>query len=135
MYPKLGMAEDTEAKEMNDEKISLRIEADELERIDAYLAEHPEEGSRSLFVKNCIRERLNRDAGTPAVASKAGNVVVTVELPGKLAAAIDAAVDEEYYADASDYIRTVLRDKMSGLREKSDKAIDAAAQRAEPGSR
>ena len=120
---------------MNDEKISLRIEADELLRIDAYLADHPEEGSRSLFVKNCIRERLNRDAGTPAVASKAGCVTITVELPGKLAAAVEAAVAEEYYSDVSDYIKSVLRDRMSGLREKSDKAIDAAAQRAEPGSR
>lgn len=129
------MAEDTEAKEMNDEKISLRIEADELERIDAYLAEHPEEGSRSLFVKNCIRERLNRDAGTPAVATKAGCVTIAVELPGKLAAAVEAAVSEEYYTDVSDYIRMVLRERMSGLREQANVAIDAAAQRAEPGSR
>lgn len=120
---------------MNDEKISLRIEADELERIDAYLAEHPEEGSRSLFVKNCIRERLNRDAGAPVVATKAGSVTISVELPGKLAAAVEAAVSEEYYTDVSDYIRTVLRDRMSGLRQKSDLAVDAAAQRAEPGAR
>ena len=135
MYPKLGMAEGTEAKEMNDEKISLRIDGDELERIDAYLAAHPEEGSRSLFVKNCIRERLNRDAGTPAVATKAGCVTIAVELPGKLAAAVEAAVSEEYYTDVSDYIRMVLRERMSGLREQANVAIDAAAQRAEPGSR
>ena len=122
---------------MNDEKISLRIEADELLRIDAYLADHPEEGSRSLFVKNCIRERLNRDAGTPAVASKAGNVVIAVELPYKLAAAVEAAVDRGFYADASDFVRQIIRDseKMSDLLEQEKSVLGAAAQRAEPESR
>ena len=120
---------------MNDEKISLRIEADELLRIDAYLADHPEEGSRSLFVKNCIRERLDRDAEVPQNVSKAGNVLLTVELPGKLAAAVEAAVTEEVYVDAAEYVRAILRDRMSGLRQKTENAIDAAAQRAEPSSR
>ena len=135
MYPKLGMAEGTEAKEMNDEKISLRIDGDELERIDAYLAAHPEEGSRSLFVKNCIRERLNRDAETPAVASKAGRATLTVVLTEKLAAAVEAAVTEGYYADEGEFIRTLIRDESEGLRAQSRSAIGAAAQRTEPGSR
>ena len=120
---------------MNDEKISLRIEADELARIDAYLADHPEEGSRSLFVKNCIRERLDRDAEVPQNVSKAGNVLLTVELPEKLAVAVEAAASQGVYLDASEYVRAILRSRMSGLLEQTENAIDAAAQRAEPTSR
>ena len=48
---------------------------------------------------------------------------------------ISGTMLEEYYTDVSDYIRMVLRERMSGLREQTNVAIDAAAQRAEPGSR
>ena len=119
---------------MNDEKISLRIEAEELERIDAYLAAHPEEGSRSHFIKNCVRERLMRDASGSA-DTVADKDTIMVRLPERLMVAVEAAVDEGWYNDAGDFIVTILRDRLKDLRAAADTAASAAAERATPGSR
>ncbi len=120
---------------MNDEKISLRIEADELDRIDSYLEKHPEAGSRSLFIKNCIRERLDRDAQVLEEPPRAGPNTITVTLPGRMMASLERLISEEYAVDYEDAVRYLLRETMRELQEAVRQTAVDGAERATPGSR
>lgn len=97
--------------EMDDEKISLRISKEELQAMDRYLEEHPEEGSRSHFIKNAIRMSLNRDAqattdiGNMEIVGDDG--VIHVKLPRVLQASVDSVVGEMYLSH-SEYIRALI---------------------------
>lgn len=96
---------------MDDEKISLRISKEELQAMDRYLEEHPEEGSRSHFIKNAIRMSLNRDAqattdiGNMEIVGDDG--VIHVKLPRVLQASVDSVVGEMYLSH-SEYIRALI---------------------------
>lgn len=117
--------------EMNDEKISLRIDSEQLEQIDAYLSEHPEEGSRSLFIKNAVREKIQRDAGSPAGASGALNgTTVSVSLPMRLIAAVEALVSEGYYMDVPEALRAMIRRQVPNMEAAEGAVSSAASQRA-----
>ena len=104
--------------EMDDEKISLRISREELQMLDSYLEKHPEEGSRSHFIKNAIRSRLDRDAqiGKDEVEEKPDGVFV--ELPPLLKASVDA-LGGMMYRSPEEYIRALIV-----------RAIDADGQKA-----
>lgn len=120
---------------MNDEKISLRIEATELEKLDAYIARHPEEGSRSLFIKNAIRDRIDRDAEPVAESSGTTANSVTVALPPRIMVYLESQVNDGYELSIEDAVRSIIRDKMTELRVAGHEAGIAAAQRATPGTR
>lgn len=90
------LQEQTQVNDMDDEKISLRIGGDELREIDAYLAEHPELGSRSLFIRTAVREYIRRDADVSAGPEPAGNGVF-VRLTEAQMAALDALVGTIYF--------------------------------------
>lgn len=124
-----------EGSTMNDEKISLRIEAEELERIDSYLDAHPEAGSRSLFIKNCIRERLDRDAQVLEETPRAGPNTITVTLPGRMMASLERLVSEEFATDTSDAVNYLLRLSMRELQEAAVQTAVDGALRATPESR
>ena len=63
LFEGMGLYRSTTAGEkMDDEKISLRIGKEDLRDMDAFLAEHPELGSRSLFIRTAVREYIRRDA-------------------------------------------------------------------------
>lgn len=119
---------------MNDEKISLRIEGDELERIDAYLAQHPEAGSRSLFIKNCIRERLDRDAQPIVEKPRAGPNTITITLPGRYMAGLERMVSEDYATSVEDAASVIIRDTMRQVQSDAIEAAVDGARRATPGS-
>ena len=124
-----------EGSTMNDEKISLRIEAEELQRIDDYLEKHPEAGSRSLFIKNCIREYLDRDAQVIEEVPRAGPNTVTFTLPGRYMASLERMVQEEFAVDNSDAARQLFMESMRQLLEAGrETAIDGGL-RATPESR
>lgn len=96
---------------MDDEKISLRISKEELQAMDRYLEEHPEEGSRSHFIKNAIRMSLNRDAQATTDIGNAETMgddgVIHLKLPRVLQASVDSVVGEMYLSH-SEYIRALI---------------------------
>ena len=94
--------------EMDDEKISLRISKEELQALDLYLEEHPEEGSRSHFIKNAIRSRLDRDAqaGKEEVEERPDGIFV--KLPPYLKASV-YALGDTMYDSPGEYIRALIR--------------------------
>ena len=115
---------------MNDEKISLRIEGEELARIDSYLDGHPEAGSRSLFNKNCIREKLDRDARPIAETAKTGSNTITLTLPGRYMAALERMVADEYATSIDDAAIALLRDSMRQILDDARSAGADGAKRA-----
>jgi len=120
---------------MNDEKISLRIEGEVLQKIDDYLDAHPGSGSRSLFIKNCIRERLDRDAQASAEEPRTSPNTITVTLPGRLMAALENMISEEYVSDYSDAILMCIRDSMREVRDATYRTGMDGVARATPETR
>ena len=119
---------------MNDEKISLRIEGEELARIEAYLDAHPEAGgSRSLFIKNCIREKLDRDA-QPIAETRASPNTVTLTLPGRYMAALERMVAEEYATSVNDALLMLVRDSMREVQADARSAAVDGSRRAFSGT-
>ena len=78
---------------MDDEKISLRIKSEELDEMDSYLEDHPELGSRSLFIRTAVRDYINRDACEVAPEQPSvGKNCISVQLTEPQIAAIDSMV-------------------------------------------
>ena len=100
---------------MDDEKISLRISSKELQELDAYLSEHPELGSRSLFIRTAVREYINRDADVPRQTSDNGNTKITVEVTEYQMMVIDSLVGV-YAKDRADIFEKLLKDKIDNGR-------------------
>ena len=114
---------------MEDEKISLRISREELLALDLYLAKHPEKGSRSHFIKNVIRECLDRDAqvGSEKIEERraeAGNDIV-VKLPPYLRASVDALA-QTLYNSPEEYIRELVRRDLDADGQKAKDVRDRA---------
>jgi len=96
---------------MDDEKISLRISKEELQAIDSYLSAHPEQGSRSLFIKNAIRASLNRDAQASVekkVEENEDNGTIRIRVPPYLRASVEV-MGETMYTSVEDYICSLIR--------------------------
>ena len=90
----MGLCSKTNGENMDDEKISLRIKPEELQDMDSYLAEHPELGSRSLFIRTAVRSFMDRDAqeDAPKEQLSAGKNCISVPLTETQIAAIDSLV-------------------------------------------
>ena len=95
---------------MDDEKISLRISKEELQAIDSYLSAHPEQGSRSLFIKNAIRASLNRDAqaSVEKKVEEEDNGTIRIRVPPYLRASVEV-LGETMYTSVEDYICSLIR--------------------------
>jgi Arc/MetJ-type ribon-helix-helix transcriptional regulator len=69
---------------MDGERISLRLEADDLELMDAFIIRHPEYSNRSNFARMAIRSFIDNFKGTGTVENTNIGVqenVLTVEVP------------------------------------------------------
>jgi len=111
----------------NDPQVTIRMGTEEIQYIEDYLADHPEVGNRSLFIRNLVREHLNRDAEveTGKTASKSdAERDVCVDLPGdgkseillglsrRFADALRRMVEEGTYESEGELIRALLREKL-----------------------
>lgn len=118
---------------MDDEKISLRISKEELHALDLYLEKHPELGSRSLFIKNAIRNSLDRDAQAEAEKQKGREVEavdgIVVKLPPYLEASVNALA-QTMYNSPGEYICELIRRDLDAdgqkARDVSNRAIFVA---------
>jgi Arc/MetJ-type ribon-helix-helix transcriptional regulator len=69
---------------MDGERISLRLEADDLELMDAFIVKHPEYSNRSNFARMAIRSFIDNFNGIGTVENAKIGVkenVLTVEVP------------------------------------------------------
>ncbi len=115
---------------MDDEKISLRISREELLALDLHLAKHPELGSRSFFIKNLIREGLDRDAQADIEKPKEVKEEkpvdgIVVRLPPYLRASVDALA-QTLYNSPEEYIRELVRRDLDADGQKAKDVRDRA---------
>jgi len=67
---------------LDGERISLRLEPEDLTLLDAFIEKHPEYSNRSNFARVAIRSFIEQFEGsrTTGIASKKSNVI-TIEVP------------------------------------------------------
>lgn len=105
---------------MDGERISLRLEPEDLELIDNFVAKHPEYSNRSHLARIALRSFIEKDA----VIAKPSKDRVTENVPSAIRAIIERMVDEGYYSSTQAAIEEALRDfflpkaKMQELKEK-----------------
>ena len=89
--------------------ISLRMNNEEIQEMDAFLDEHPELGGRSLFIRTAIRTYVDRDADVPQTKTKNE---VAVRLANAELDTIDSMIEDGIYIDRSDAVRSMVREKI-----------------------
>ena len=124
----------------NDPQVTIRMGTEEIQCIEDYLADHPEVGNRSLFIRNLVREYFNRDAEveTEKTVSKSdverdvcidlpGNnkSEILLNLPRRYADALRSGIENGTYMNEGEYIRFLLNDILSSKQESVQKAKEA----------
>jgi Arc/MetJ-type ribon-helix-helix transcriptional regulator len=91
---------------MEGERISLRLEGEDLELIDEFIEGHPEISNRSQLARIALRAFMDRDGGTRAESSK-GEMVVKV--PPVVRSMMEGMVEDGYYNSVEDIVVECLR--------------------------
>ena len=91
------MTEDDE-----NERITLRLERDNLERIDAFLEDHPDFRNRSQLCRDAVQTFIEN-------VTQGGNTV-RLKIPTRILETIDHLVSDGHYNDREDAIVQAVRD-------------------------
>jgi hypothetical protein len=113
--------------EMDEERLSLRVAAEDLQAMDDYLAVHPELGkSRSLLIRNAIRSYIDRDADVAVQSPGQGGLYVRfteTELQ-----AMQYMVDRGEVLDSQEFVRRVVGEKLvPNIGERASAAMNLAS--------
>ena len=92
---------------MEGERITLRLEGEDLELIDDFIEGHPEISNRSQLARIALRAFIERDGGSRVAGSGKGELVVRV--PPAVRSIMDGMVDDGYYNSAEDIVVECLR--------------------------
>jgi len=124
----------------NDPQVTIRMGTEEIQFIEDYLADHPEVGNRSLFIRNLVREYFNRDAEVEAEKAASKNDAerdVCIDLPGnnkseillnlprRFADALRSGIEDGTYNNEGEYIRFLLKDILTSKEDLVQKAKEA----------
>ncbi len=108
---------------MDGERISLRLEPEDLELLDAFISRHPEYSNRSNFARVAIRSFIGQFEGnktTETTKNKKGNVI-TIEVPRFAHETIMASVRAGIYNSPEDAVVACISDRYI----KPEEAIEA----------
>ncbi len=92
---------------LDGERITLRLEPEDLELLDSFIEKHPEYASRSQFTRVAIRSFIEGAQGSSVTEDKDNHVVV--ELPRKALFVIQAMVREGIYNSVEGAIEEAVR--------------------------
>ncbi len=92
---------------LDGERITLRLEPEDLELLDSFIEKHPEYASRSQFTRVAIRAFIEGAQGSSVTEDKDNHVVV--ELPRKALFVIQAMVREGIYNSVEGAIEEAVR--------------------------
>jgi Arc/MetJ-type ribon-helix-helix transcriptional regulator len=92
---------------MEGERISLRLEGEDLELIDDFIDGHPEISNRSQLARIALRAFIERDGGSRVEISGKGEMVIKV--PPAVRSIMEGMVEEGYYNSAEDIVLECLR--------------------------
>lgn len=119
---------------MDGERISLRLEADDLELLDAFIVKHPEYSNRSNLARVAIRsfiENIMRDKATENANCGIKENILTVEVPrfahetimslvraGMYNSPEDALVEciRKEFIDTKEAIETIKKQRLEALK-------------------
>ena len=95
---------------MEGERITLRLEPEDLELIDEFVKKRPEFSNRSQLARVAIRSFIEGAENTPAPEDKGNRI--TIEVPKGILHVMKAMVKEEgFYNSVNDVILEALREK------------------------
>jgi len=92
---------------MDGERITMRLESEDLELLDGFLEKHPEYASRSHLARIAIREFIEGAQGPQVSEERAAKV--TMQLPRAALYVIEAMVREGIFSSAGGAIEEAVR--------------------------
>lgn len=92
---------------MDGERITLRLEPEDLELIDEFVKKKPEFSNRSQLARVAIRAYIEGAAGSLAPAERGARV--TVEIPNAVLHIMNTMVKEGYYSSIGGAIEETVR--------------------------
>jgi len=90
---------------LDGERISLRLEPEDLELLDEFVDKHPEFSNRSHLARLAIRSFIEKDGGVQVQSSDR----VSIKVPGAVHSMIERMVEMGYYNSIETAIEEVLR--------------------------
>jgi Arc/MetJ-type ribon-helix-helix transcriptional regulator len=102
---------------MDGERISLRLEPEDLALIDDFVDQHPEFSNRSHLARIALRAFIESDGGS---APKSDGNRVTVQLPARLRSIIEGQVEEGWFVSIDSAIEQALHTKFLTPVQKDD---------------
>ena len=93
---------------MDGERISLRLEPEDLALIDDFVKQHPEFSNRSHLARIALRAFIDSDGGS--IPKSDGNRVI-VQLPARLRSIIEGQVEEGWFVSIDSAIEQALHAK------------------------
>lgn len=99
---------------MDGERISLRLEPEDLVLLDAFIEKHPEYSNRSNFARVALRafiERLDGEPKAERVIPEVKKNVLTVEIPRMAHETIMDSVRAGIYNSAEEAVVECVRDR------------------------
>ncbi|HNX47550.1 MAG TPA: ribbon-helix-helix domain-containing protein [Methanomassiliicoccales archaeon] len=92
---------------MEGERITLRLEGEDLELIDDFIEGHPEISNRSQLARIALRAFIERDGGARVSGSGKGEFVLNV--PPAVRSIMEGMVEDGYYNSVEDVVVECLR--------------------------
>lgn len=92
---------------MEGERITLRLEGEDLELIDDFIDGHPEISNRSQLARIALRAFIERDGGARVDGSGMGDIVLKV--PPAVRSIMEGMVEDGYYNSVEDIVVECLR--------------------------
>ena len=100
------------ANNTDGERITLRLEQEDLVLIDEYIEDHPEFSSRSHLARIAIRSMIEGDAGAEeAVESSQKKNLITVEIPRAIFEIMEDTIERGEYTSFQTAIEELVRER------------------------
>ena len=100
------------ANNTDGERITLRLEQEDLVLIDEYIEKHPEFSSRSHLARIAIRSKIEGDAGAEeAVESSLKRNTITVDIPRAIFEVMEDSIRRGEYTSFQTVIEELVRGK------------------------
>lgn len=90
------------------ENISVRMGQEDISKMDEFLAEHPELGGRSQFIRTAVSHYINRDAD---VEDRKGDGFY-IRFTPKEAETMEILISRGEYLSKEEFVRSVIRSYM-----------------------
>ena len=103
---------------MDDERITLRMGTEEVQKMDSFLEKNPSLGTRSLFIRTAVREYIDRDADVSAQPAQSTETGVFIKLVPEMYNHAKETAEDLWYPSVEEYLRSILFDNIRTVEER-----------------